>query len=253
MGLRINKNIAALIAARNLQKNQKSAAKAIERLSSGKRINRASDDPAGFVRSENLRAQTAGLNRVIRKTRDKVNGFQTEDAKLGEVFNQLRSIRNQALDALNTGASDSVARGAGQTSVRYSADTAAKAISSVNTTELGVDSSSLSSVADSLKGIDVTTKSGAEDALQRVDSALEALATFRGEAGAYQSNVLEADIRSLGAEVENLQASESAIRDTDFAEEIVALTRSKILFDSSMAILVQANASSKSVLRLLNG
>ncbi len=253
MGLRINKNIAALTAIRNLQKTQKSAAKAIERLATGQRINRAADDPAGFVRGENLRAQTAGLDRVIRKTRDKVNSFQTEDAKLDEVFNQLRSIRNQALDALNTGASDPTARGASQTSVRSSVSTATKAIFSVNTTELGVDSSSLSGVANSLKGIDVTTGGGAEDALQRVDSALDALSSFRGEAGAYQSNVLEADIRSLGAEVENLQASESAIRDADFAEEIVALTKNKILLDTNLAILAQANTSSKSVLRLLNG
>ncbi len=253
MGLRINQNIAALAAARNLKNTQNSAAKAIERLSTGQRINRAADDPAGLVRSENLRAQTSGLESVIRKTQDKVNSIQTEDAKLDEVFNQLRSIRNQALEALNTGTSDSVTRSANQTSVRSSVDTATKSLSGVSTTELGVDSSNLSPIANSLKGIDVTTESGAEDALAKVDSAIEELSTFRGELGSFQSNALEADIRSLGAEVENLRASESAIRDADFADEVVALTRDKILLEANTASLVQANASSKSVLRLLNG
>lgn len=253
MDLRINNNISAMLTARNLKKNQKSAAKAIERLSTGKRINRAADDPAGLVTSENLRARTAGLERTIRNTRGKVNSFRTEEAKFDEVFNQLRSVRNQALTALSSGTSDSAARSASQTSAQASVDTAAKTISSVNTTDLGVDSSNLASVANSLKGIDLTTESGAKDALQRVDSALEDLSTFRGEVGAYQSNVLESDIRRLGSEVENLRASESAIRDADFAEEIVALTRSRILLQTNAAILTQGNTSAKSVLQLLNG
>ncbi len=253
MTLRINQNIAALSAARNLQKTQKAASKAIERLSTAQRINRAADDPAGLVISENLRAQTAGLEKVIQKTGEKVDKFRTEDAKLDEVFNQLRSIRTRALEALNTGASDPLARTANQTSVRSSSETASKTLAGINTAELGVDSSNLSNVANSLKSIDVTTGSGARDALQRVDSAMEELSTFRGELGAFQSNVLESDIRSLGVEVENLRSSESAIRDADFADEVTALTRAQILFQANTAALVQANASAKSVLQLLNG
>ncbi len=216
-------------------------------------LNRAADDPAGLVISENLRAQTAGLEKVIQKTGEKVGKFRTEDAKLDEVFNQLRSIRARVLEALNTGASDSLARTANQTSVRSSSETVSKTLAGINTAELGVDSSNLSSVANSLKSIDVTTKSGSKDALQRVDSAMEELSSFRGELGAFQSNVLESDIRSLGVEVENLRSSESAIRDADFADEVTALTRAQILFQANTAALVQANATAKSVLQLLNG
>ncbi|MBI2177140.1 MAG: flagellin [Candidatus Tectomicrobia bacterium] len=120
MGLRINQNIAALNAARNLRITDSSMSRSLERLSSGFRINRAADDPAGLIISENLRAQVAGLGQAIRNASTAVNLIKTAEASLDEALKQLRSIRTLALDALNTGAADSVALAADQTAIASS-------------------------------------------------------------------------------------------------------------------------------------
>ena len=251
MGIRINQNIAALTAARGFQKTQKALQRNLERLSTANRINSAADDPAGLVVSENLRAQTEGLSRTILNTQTSLNRFRTAEGRFGEAQNQLQSIRTEALSALNTGASDATARGASQTTIQSSVESITRQFAQIDGNELGVDTDTLDAVAKSLEGIDVTTEAGANQALQIVDTAISDVSTFRGEIGAIQENRLEADIRSLSVERENLLASESAIRDTDFAEEVVSFTRNKILTQASTAVLTQANASRQSVLRLL--
>lgn len=253
MMTRVHQNIPALSATRHLQRSRQDISDSFERLSSAQRINRAADDPAGLVISENLRAQTAGLERTIRNTQDKVNRLQTEDARLNEVFHQLRSIQTQALDSLDSGVSGETIQAANRVSVYSAVSAVSKILASLETMEFGVDSSSLADVVTSLNEIDVSTPEGAQEALQRVDSAIEEISSFRGNLGAFQSNVLESEIQSLNAEVLNLRASESAIRDTDFAEESVLSTRSQILLQSNVAVLTQANTSSKAVLQLLGG
>ncbi len=117
MGLRINQNIAAFNAARNLDRTDKMLSRSLERLSSGYRINRAADDPAGLIISENLRAQVGGLAQAIRNSESATNLIKTAEAAMDETLTQLRSIRDLALDALNTGASDATARAADQTQI----------------------------------------------------------------------------------------------------------------------------------------
>ncbi len=227
MGIRINQNIAALTAVRGFQKTQKTQKtqkalqRNLERLSTANRINSAADDPAGLVVSENLRAQTEGLSRTILNTQTSLNRFRTAEGRFDEVQNQLQSIRTEALSAPNTGASDVVARGAGQTTIQSSIESITRQLAQIDGNELGVD------------------------------TAISDVSTFRGELGAIQENRLEANIRSLSVERENLLASESAIRDTDFAEEVVSFTRNQILTQANVAVLTQANASRQSALRLL--
>ena len=244
MGLRINQNIAALVAARALQAKQKALANSVEKLSTGQRVNSGADDPAGLVISENLRAQTDSLDRNIQSNQNKVNQLRTEDAKLGETFNQLHAIRDRALEALNTGATDQAARTANQTSARSSVD-------SVSRTLRGVDSSGLAEIGRSLEDIDLSTSDGAQQALDTVDSAIEELSTFRGNLGSHQTNTLEADIRRESVEAENLRASESAIRDTDFAETTVDFVKNRVLLEANVAALVQAKKSSQSALQII--
>ncbi len=240
MGLRINQNIAALVAARALQSKQKALANSIEKLSSGQRINSGADDPAGLIISENLRTQNDSLDRNIQNNQNKVNQLRTEDAKLGETFDQLRAIRDQTLQALNTGAADPASRAANQTSARSSADSVSRTLRGVDTTDNGVDSSGLAAIGRSLEDIDLSTSAGAQKALDTVDSAIEELSTYRGNLGAHQTNNLEADIRRQSVEAENLRASESAIRDTDFAETTVDFVRNRVLLEANVAALVQA-------------
>ncbi|MDA1000676.1 MAG: flagellin [bacterium] len=99
--------------------------------------------------------------------------------------------------------------------------------------------------------IDVTTEKGARDGLKLIDAAIDQVTTARGELGAFQANVLESTISSLGVARENLAAAESAIRDADFADETVQFTRNQILLQAGTAILTQANAIPQAVLQLL--
>lgn len=109
MGLRINQNIMALTAWRNLTITDNQLAKSIERLSSGMRINRASDDPAGFVTSENMRAQIEGITQAISNTTDAISMIQTAEGAFDEIEALLRSMRTLAVHAANTGPNDTAA------------------------------------------------------------------------------------------------------------------------------------------------
>ncbi len=109
MGLRINNNITALIAHRNLETTSFQLQKSIERLSSGLRINRASDDPANFITSEQMRTQIAGVGQAISNTVDSISLIQTAEGTFDEVETLIRSIRTLALHAANTGPNDTTA------------------------------------------------------------------------------------------------------------------------------------------------
>ncbi|MDA0999849.1 MAG: flagellin [bacterium] len=252
MGLRINQNIAGLNAARTLSNTQRALERSNERLSSALRVNRAADDPAGLVISENLRAQIGGLTENIQAAESKLNTFRTAEGRFGEAVNQLRGIRNEALASANTGAGNAVARQAGQTQVASSIESITRTLGEVNGADLGVDTSTVDAAVQSLQGIDVTTAEGANQALAIVDTAISDLTSFQGELGAAQQNTFEADIQNLSVQRENLTASESSIRDADFAEETTNAARNRILQQANIAVLVQANTNAQNALRLLS-
>jgi flagellin len=458
MGLRINQNIAALNAQRNLTINDSRLAVSIERLSSGLRINRGADDPSGLVLSELLRSQVSGLDVGLSNATEGVNLVKTAEGALNEVSALLRQMRDLALDAASEGNNDEASRAALQqqvasalasiddiaantqygskrlldgsagtsatvldttniasaqavsdtpagyididvttaatkaaattdvdisggiagahtvsinqvsisltdamtqaqvrdainaasaethvtaaingnfldlaqtqygsdngivlvdndavlnstTAVTYGIDAAATITYGDATTEdfnagqglqlvgatsgmvialteagngllvdpqdaiyvtqgevqfqVGNDAGqkvavSIPSVATSSLGvtgsvanIDISTVAGADAAIPILDEAIQQVSTARGDLGAFQVNQLEATIHSLGVARENLAASESAIRDADFAAEVVSFTRNQILAQAGTAILAQANALPQNVLRLL--
>jgi len=117
MSLRINTNTTALNALRNLQSTTNAVATSIERLSSGLRINRAADDPAGLIISENLRAQIDGMNQAVANSQDAMNLIKTAEGALNEINMLLRSIRTLAVHAANTGVNDSGAVRADQSQI----------------------------------------------------------------------------------------------------------------------------------------
>lgn len=125
MSLRVNLNTSALSAHRTLSKNDSSLSKSIERLSSGYKINNAGDDPAGLVISEKLRAQVSGLGQAVKNAGDAVNMVKTAEGALNEVHTLLRSMRDLALHAANTGATDQASIAADQAQI-------ANALSSIN-------------------------------------------------------------------------------------------------------------------------
>jgi len=268
MSLRINLNAAALNAHRQLQGTDKALAASIEKLSSGYRINRAADDPAGLAISENLRAQVSGLGQAISNSSDAVNLIKTAEGALAEVHNLLRTMRNLALHA-NNDTSDTTAIAADQAQV----DAAVAALDRISTNtqfgtivlldgtaaalefQIGANSGQTTTVAiDSVAAADLGVNAlvlatGAPAAIDALDTAISSVSTMRAALGASQQD-LESNINSLSVAKENIAASESSIRDADMAAEMVTYTRNQILLQAGTAMLTQANAAPQALLSL---
>jgi flagellin len=388
MGLRINTNIAAMNAYRNLSITSTQMSKSLEKLSSGYRINRAADDAAGLAISEGLRSQIGGLKVAARNTQDAINVVQTADGSLNETTAILQRMRDLSVQAANGGSQDANAQAAADTEFQqlkdeldrianttqfdgkklldgnyqgtfqvganntsddqitvdlsaagltadtgYTAGGSATAGKFVGTDTLKADYSSTSksftvdgktvtldtdlsastdaqiqaavqtaadaagvsgvtfgvasgaltvtgSGADApvvtglagtategtsgtqtgvngftaanlgLGSSDLLNMTDAQAAMDAVDNAIKGVSTARANLGAYQ-NRFEHTINNINVAVENLSASESAIRDTDMAQEMVNFTRTQILSQAGTAMLAQANQIPSGVLRLL--
>jgi flagellin len=390
MGLRINQNMAAMNAYRNLSVTDGQMAKSLEKLSSGFRINRAADDAAGLSISEGLRAQVGGLKVAVRNAQDGISVVQTAEGALNEVHSILQRMRDLSVQAANTGSQDAAATGAAQseitqlnaeldrigsttkfgsqsllngaaasrsgavtggsttapaftlagtfngttlaaTAVTVAAATYTSAGAYQTALQNGLDSTltgagiSAGAVKASVKddgggvwkvelssaalasggsftiggaggggviagastaqantlsktfqigansgetlavtfngvsssilgtsGLDLTAAGGAASAITALDSAIGTVSSSRASLGAVQ-NRFEHTIANLNVATENLSASESRIRDTDMAQEMVSFTRSQILTQAGTAMLAQANSAPQSVLSLLRG
>ncbi len=408
MGLRINQNISAMNAYRNLSVTSGQMEKSLERLSSGFRINRAADDAAGLSISEGLRSQIGGLKVAVRNSQDAISVVQTAEGALTETTSILQRMRDLSVQAANGGSQDAKAQAAAQTefaqlqgeldriakttsfggqklldvgvngSTGYSGNfqvganntaddridvaltaaafgtavsasaataatvtggqavpatytggtltlsvdggasfnvtvandaTAATVVTAINTayqtatgssgniasqaasvitltsettgasssinvlaastdsltTALGLAETSTAGAAAVLgtatgfdsAGLGVNSASlsstaNARSAIDVVDNAIKNVSTARAQLGAYQ-NRFEHTINNLNVAVENLSASESRIRDTDMASEMVNFTRSQILSQAGTAMLAQANSAPQGVLQLLRG
>ena len=259
MGLRINQNIAAVNAYRNLSVTDGQLSKSLEKLSSGFRINRAGDDAAGLSISEGLRAQVGGLKVAVRNAQDGVSLVQTAEGALTEVHSML-----QRMNELSVQYASGVQNTDSQAALQAEFDALADEITRIQdnakfngvdlfpgtaatvTFQVGYVSTDVISV--SLASVDVSsaviTDSGT------VQAAITDVSSARADLGALQ-NRFEHTINSINVAVENLSASESRIRDTDMAEEMVAFTRAQILQQAGTAMLAQANSVPQGVLQLL--
>ncbi len=274
MSLRINNNVAALNAYRNLTASGTSMAKSLEKLSSGFRVNRAADDAAGLVKSEKLRSEISGNKGAIKNAQDGVSFVQTAEGALNEIHSILQRIRELAVDAANTATTDGVAQQAEVTELLkeidsigskttfsgkkvfqdYSASGAAlnfhigsgSADSLSFATDLALTSADVFGA--NVGGVSLT--SGAAAAIATIDTAIASVSSVRSTLGATQ-NRLEHTISNLSVAVENLTASESRIRDTDMAMEMANFTRHQILNQAGVSMLAQANQAPQAVLSLL--
>ncbi len=273
MGLRINQNIEAMNAHRYLSQTASVLGKAMERLSSGLRVNRAADDAAGLAISEKLRAQVRGLNQAARNAQDGISFIQTAEGALNETHSILQRIRELAVQGANdtlTSADRSnlqqeidnllaeVDRIANSTEFNTkklldgsAATTAVNFQVGANTGQsIAVTIATATTAALTVNGISVGSHVLASAAIACIDTALVGVATQRAKLGAIQ-NRLEHTIANLGVASENLATSESRIRDADMALEMVTFTRSQILQQAGVAMLAQANAGPQTVLQLL--
>ncbi len=270
MSLRINQNIAAEKAYNNLNKTDSQMSKSLERLSSGFRINRAADDAAGLTISEGLRSQIGGLKVAVNNAQDGVSVVQTAEGALTETHAILQRMRDLAVQASSTGSQDSSARAAANTEAsalkaeldRISTTTKYGSQSLLDGSYSGVFqvganagdsisvalSTAMSSSGLGLSGVDLS--SSASSAITTIDTAIATVSGARANLGAMQ-NRFEHTINNLNVAVENLSASESRIRDTDMAQEMVSFTKSQILSQAGTAMLAQANQAPQNVLQLL--
>jgi flagellin len=281
MSLRINQNIDAFNSYRNLSVTQGQMSKSLEKLSSGFRINRAADDAAGLAISESLRSQVGGLKVAVRNAQDGISVAQTAEGALTEVHAMLQRMRDLTVQAGNTGANGGATGkavgsiqeeiGALRTAIDDIAnrtefngtklldgtnasltfqvganggETQALALSDMNVAVLGGTTNKLTSVDVTTNTIDIAGD------LDTIDAAIEQVSTFRGKLGAAQ-NTFEHTVNNLNVAVENLSASESRIRDTDMAQEMMQFTRSQILSQAGTSMLAQANQAPQGVLALL--
>lgn len=268
MGLRINQNIAAMNAYRNLSVTDGQLSKSLEKLSSGFRINRAADDAAGLVKSEGLRAEIRGTKQAVRNAQDGVSLVQTAEGALTEVHSILQRMRELAVSAANATSDGSAEQSeidelaaeltaigertsfAGKKILGTDAGTFTFQVGANNTDTLAVTVNAVSAGSLSVDALTVTTAAGASAAIAAVDSAIDTVSSQRSTLGASQ-NRLEHTIANLQVASENLSASESRIRDTDMAQEMMSFTRAQILQQAGTAMLAQANQAPQSVLSLL--
>ncbi len=279
MGLRINTNVPALVAQRNLRTTKASLDRSLERLSSGSRINHAGDDAAGLAISESLRAQIRGIGMAERNAQDGVSLVQVAESAMGEVSNILIRLRELGVQS----ASDTIGpeerkfldlefqqslaeidRIANSTEfnrvplLNGSASTFEVQVGTRNNP--GVDriklfdgnSADINIVALGLNLTSVADKLGAQNSLATIDTALQSVTSIRASFGAMQ-NRLQSIITNLTVSKENLSAANSRIRDADLAEETTELTKNQILQQSGISVLGQANSSTKAALSLLGG
>jgi flagellin len=283
MGLRINNNIAAQNAYRNLSVTDGQMSKSLEKLSSGFRINRAADDAAGLSISEGLRSQIGGLKVAVRNAQDGISVVQTAEGALTETHSILQRMRDLSVQASSTGSQDTDARTAAQTEFtqlnaeldRIATTTAFggqklldPAAAYTGTFQVGANTAAADQIAVDLStaafggvavsGFDSTglgvvsldLVTGASAAIDAIDTAIKGVSTARATLGAYQ-NRFEHTINNINTATENLSASESRIRDTDMASEMVSFTRSQILTQAGTSMLAQANQAPQNVLSLL--
>jgi flagellin len=285
MGLRIQNNIEAFDTHRQLTASSDAASKAMQKLSSGYRINSASDDAAGLAISEQMRGQIGGLDQAQRNAQDGISLVQTGEGALNEVQSMLDRVRdlkvqfnNGTLDSGDQDAISSEVYQIGQeigniaTGTKFNGNTllsggtfsfqvGANDNETISTTAIDLtgsigtagsgglsDLTGLSSAA----AVKTALTTGALSALSTIDNAITNISTARGNYGAIQ-NRLEHRLNNLSTYQENLTASESQIRDVDMASEMTNYTKLSVLQQAGTAMLAQANQAPQSILSLLRG
>ena len=270
----INTNTSALRAQNGSRVANMQLQTAMERLSTGKRINSAKDDAAGLAIASSMSSQIRGMNQGIRNSNDGISMAQTAEGALSEVGNMLQRIRELAVQASSgTYSADDKTNlqaevtelqsqitsildntefngiklfdGTAGTSGTVTIQTGANASDTVD-----LDFSDISGDYTDALAVDVTSLAAAGADLDTLSDALAATATTRAELGASQSR-LDSTVNNLSSNVANLSDARSRIEDTDFSSETTELAKAQVLSQASTAMLAQANQSQQGVLSLL--
>ena len=283
----INHNLSAMFAARVQNESALNVQSDMEKLSSGLRINRAGDDASGLAVSEKMRSQIRGLNQASRNAGDGISFIQTTEGYLQETQDILQRLRelavqssngiytaqdrqqiqvevSQLVDEVNRVASQAQFNGLNMLTGAFARSEGTNTVTASMYFHIGANvdqrirvyigtmsaaALGLQSLSDGKK-ISLASPDEANRAIMTFDAALQRVSKQRADLGAYQ-NRLEFTVKGLNVGAENLQASESRIRDVDMAKEMVKYTKNQILVQAGNAMLAQANQQPQSVLQLL--
>ncbi|KTE00165.1 MAG: flagellin N-terminal helical domain-containing protein [Sphingopyxis sp.] len=273
----INTNVSALRAQNNSRVASQAQSQAMERLSSGKRINAAKDDAAGLAIATRMEAASRGFTQAIRNANDGISLAQTADSAAGSISDILVRMRDLSMQASTGTLSDpdrvlvqkevtaliaQIGDVVGQTTFNGnklldgSAATGFNIQTGINNTEVvNITIANLGTAGTALTGvgaISVATQAGATSALAVLDTAIDNVASERANLGA-QQNRLTSAVDNLTSRVTNLDEAKSRIEDADFSVESTNLAAAGILAQASTAMLAQANQSSQGVMNLLRG
>lgn len=258
----VNTNAYSLNAQRHLNKNSLGLGTAVERLTSGMRVNSAADDAAGLAVASKMEASARGLAVAQRNASDGISYAQTADAALSSVSEMLQRMRELATQSLN-GTIGDTERGyinnefsalqAEATRVESAAKINGASVFGAFTFQIGSEAGDTlvaTFTSTSITGTSVSTTAAASTALSTVDTWINSMASQRSTIGGVQSR-LTSTISYLEAAKENQTAARGRIMDADFAAETASLTRYQILQQAGVAMVAQANAIPQNVLSLL--
>jgi flagellin len=265
----INTNTSALRAQNGSRVANMSLQTAMERLSTGKRINSSKDDAAGLAIASSMTSQIRGMGQAIRNSNDGISLAQTAEGALSEVTNMLQRIRELSVQSSSgtysdddrtnlqeevsalTAQIDSIVENTkfngvtvfGSSDGSFSIQVGAGSTDQVDIVIKGLD-------LDDVSSADISDAGDAQDLLETLDTALSDVATVRAGLGAAQSR-LESTVNNLTNNITNLSDARSRIEDADFSAETTNLAKAQILSQASTAMLAQANQSQQGVLSLL--
>ena len=277
MGMRISTNTTALRAQQTLMGSKRALDKSMEKLASGSRINRASDDAAGLSISENLKSHIRGLIQANRNAQDGISFLQTAEGALTEVSQILIRMRELGIQAASDTIGDNeraltgkefdqltneidriaqstefngtpILNGNGGT-INIQTNTRNSALA--DRISFDASAANATSAAIGVKFANIYDKASAQQSLDTIDKAIQQVSGLRADFGAMQ-NRLNSTVENINASVENMSASNSRIRDTDIAEESSELAKKNIMLQAGTSVLAQANQQPGLALSLLN-
>ncbi len=271
----INTNIGAIKAANASNAANKMLGSAMERLSTGKRINGAKDDAAGLAIASSMTAQIRGMSQGIRNANDGISLAQTADGALSEVTNMLQRVRELSVQSASGTYQDATDRTYMQnevdqltaqidqviTNTKFNGVTLFDGSTAAITVQTGANASdtvdlnmtdltSLAASGGAAGSYDVSSATAANGVLTTLDSELDSISSARAGLGAGQ-NRLESVVNNLTSNVTNLSDARSRIEDADYSAETTAMAKAQILSQASTAMIAQANQSQQNVLSLL--
>ena len=273
----INTNVKSLMAANAMAVNNRALSSAMEKLSTGKRINSAADDAAGLSISNRMTSQIRGLNQAVRNANDGISVAQTAEGSTQEITNMLQRMRELAVQSVND-TNSSADRDSLQAEVSELQDEITRIAENTKFNDMSILQGSASDIGTSgsvtfqvgtgsgetitltlvsmtasglsVSAIDISTASGASSAIASLDDAIASVDDFRSDLGA-KINRLTHAVDNLTNVAQTTSAARSRVLDTDYAAESTELARTQIIAQAATAMLAQANQQPQSVLALL--